>query len=156
MSPSRPLTRADQLLLEETVESQDSQLILEALKAEFRPAAVRAAQPRDRLTRVMTCIPRFCFFLRALTGSWANDSSLTRPLPRSHRPGLRARARSLGEALEMRWEMCTLMMAVRGEEGRNGMVSRFVLVPCNAYLMALTMEKPCLWCAVFNAGHIHN
>ncbi|KAL7805523.1 hypothetical protein V8C44DRAFT_360946 [Trichoderma aethiopicum] len=39
MSPSRPLTRADQLLLEETVESQDSQLILEALKAEFRPAA---------------------------------------------------------------------------------------------------------------------
>ncbi|KAL6879043.1 hypothetical protein J3F83DRAFT_724874 [Trichoderma novae-zelandiae] len=49
MSPSRPLTRADQLLLEEAHESQDSQLILEALKAEFQPAAFDeplASQPQ--------------------------------------------------------------------------------------------------------------
>ncbi|PNP53449.1 hypothetical protein THARTR1_06143 [Trichoderma harzianum] len=38
MTRPRPLTRAEQLALEETPESQDSQAILDALKAEFRAA----------------------------------------------------------------------------------------------------------------------
>ncbi|PNP41991.1 hypothetical protein TGAMA5MH_06170 [Trichoderma gamsii] len=43
MSRPRPLMRAEQLALDEGVESQDSQAILDALKAEFGAAALHGA-----------------------------------------------------------------------------------------------------------------
>ncbi|UKZ46224.1 hypothetical protein TrVGV298_000425 [Trichoderma virens] len=49
MTRSRPLTRAEQLALEENPESQDSQAILDALKAEFQAATYHeplASQPQ--------------------------------------------------------------------------------------------------------------
>ncbi|KAH0533003.1 hypothetical protein TsFJ059_001627 [Trichoderma semiorbis] len=49
MTRSRPLTRAEQLVLEENAESQDSQAILDALNAEFRAATYHeplALQPQ--------------------------------------------------------------------------------------------------------------
>ncbi|KAK0760413.1 hypothetical protein N5P37_007500 [Trichoderma harzianum] len=49
MTRSRPLTRAEQLVLEENPESQDSQAILDALNAEFRAATYHeplALQPQ--------------------------------------------------------------------------------------------------------------
>ncbi|KAK4066996.1 uncharacterized protein Triagg1_7996 [Trichoderma aggressivum f. europaeum] len=49
MTRPRPLTRAEQLVLEENPESQDSQAILDALNAEFRAATYRdplALQPQ--------------------------------------------------------------------------------------------------------------
>lgn len=51
MTRSRPLTRVEQLALEENPESQDSQAILDALNAEFRAATVRTSACQGRFPR---------------------------------------------------------------------------------------------------------